>query len=132
MTAPVVVQPDIEAHVWAQLKHLPGITSFTYAATQLDRAGWIMAHFVQVDARLKRRGPARASAEAARQIMTGLGDVPWADGCVCYVQPVEGPFWLPDEDGWPRYTARYEVRVHPPRQPGAITPAPVAASPEGT
>ena len=130
MTSPVVVQPDLDAHVWSQLKDIPGVTAFTYAATQQDRAGWIMAHFVQVDARLKRRGPARAAAERVRQVMTALGDVPWADGVVCYVQPVEGPFWLPDPDGFPRYVARYEVRVHPTR-PGAIPPATPAASTEG-
>lgn len=115
MTVPLVEQPDIEAHVWAQLADLKGVTSFAYAATQLDRLGWIMATFVQVDARHADKARARALAERVRQMIVGLADVPWPSGCVCYAQPVEGPFWLPDDDGGPRYVARYEIRAHPPR-----------------
>jgi hypothetical protein len=118
---PVVAQPDLEAFVWSQIGGLKGVTSFAYAATQLDPAGWIMAHFVQVDARHADKKRARDLAERVRQIITGLADDPWAEGVVCYVMPVEGPFWLPDEDGGPRYTARYEIRVHPPRR--ATVPA---------
>jgi hypothetical protein len=115
MTVPVVVQPDLEAHVWAQLRDLKGVTSFGYAAIQQDSLGWIMAHFVQVDARHKTKQAARDLAEQVRQILVALPGVPWSDGAVCYAQPVEGPAWLPDDDGSPRYTARYEIRVHPPR-----------------
>jgi hypothetical protein len=113
VTAPVVVQPDLEAWVWAQLKGLGGVTSWAYAATQQDPAGWIMAHSLQVDARRKSKQAARELAEQVRQVMVGLPDQPWGQGCVCYCQPIEGPFWLPDPDGGPRYVARYEVRVHP-------------------
>lgn len=121
MTAPVVVQPDIEAHVWAQLAALKGVTMFAYAATQIDAAGWMMAHFVQVDARHKDKQATRDLAEHVRQIMVGLPDVPWSEGAVTYVQPVEGPFFQPDDDGAPRYLTRFEVRVHPPRR--ATVPA---------
>jgi hypothetical protein len=121
MTMPLIEQPDLEAHVWAQLAPLKGVTSFAYAATQLDRAGWVMAHFVQADARHADKARARDLAERVRQIIVGLADVPWPLGCVCYVQPTEGPFWLPDDDGSPRYVARYEIRVHPPRR--ATVPA---------
>ena len=114
MSAPVIEQPDAEALVYGALRELAGVDSFTYSANQIW-PGWIMAHFVQVDARAKRKEAARQLAERARQIMTALPDRPWADGTVCYVQGVEGPFWLPDPDGSPRYTARYEVRVHPRR-----------------
>jgi hypothetical protein len=116
MDAPVIVQPDLEAHVYDALKALGGVDSFAYTAVQ-RWPGWIMAHFVQVDARAKRKQAARDLAEQARQILMALPDRPWADGAVCYVDAVEGPFWLPDEDGSPRYVARYEVRVHPRRSP---------------
>jgi hypothetical protein len=119
---PVIAQPDLEAWVWANVRAVPGVTSFTYAAQQLDSRGWMMAHSVQVDARLNRKAAARASAERVRQIMTGLADVPWPDGVISYVQPIEGPFWLPDPDGRPRYCARYEVRVHPPRDQWEASP----------
>jgi hypothetical protein len=123
MSVPVIVQPDAEAWVIAQIRDLPGeVTAFTYAATQLDPAGWLFAHFVQVDARHRRKPAARDIAERARQRLVGLPAVPWPEGVVCYVQPVEGPFYLPDpEDGQPRYCARYEIRVHPARPPAALT-----------
>jgi hypothetical protein len=115
MTMPVIAVPDLEAHLWAQLGGLKGVTSFAYAAQPWDRAGWVYAQFVQVDARHKTKQAARDLAEQVRQLVMGLPEIPWAGGCVCYVQAVEGPAWLPDDDGAPRYTARYEVRVHPPR-----------------
>jgi len=125
MGAPVIEQPDLEAWVWAnirELSRLGDLTSFAYSATQLGAPGWIWAHFIQIDARHKRKEAARALAETVRQTISGLPDVPWPQGTVCYVQAVEGPFWLPDDDGQPRYTARYEIRVHP-RRSAAEAPA---------
>jgi hypothetical protein len=125
MGAPVIEQPDLEAWVWAnirELSRLGDLTSFAYSATQLGAPGWIWAHFIQIDARHKRKEAARALAETVRQTISGLPDVPWPQGTVCYVQAVEGPFWLPDDDGQPRYTARYEIRVHP-RRSAADAPA---------
>lgn len=121
MSADVIVQPDVEAHVWSVVGALKGVTSWSYAATQLDRAGWTYAHFVQIDARHADKTRARELAERVRQMIIALADVPWPLGCVTYCQPVEGPFWLPDDDGSPRYVARYEIRVHPPRR--ATVPA---------
>jgi hypothetical protein len=111
-TAPVITQPDLERWVHAQLRHLDGVTSFSYAATQFW-PGWIYAHFIQADTRASGKIRARDLAEKVRQIICALPDRTWPDGVICYVQPVEGPFWLPDDDGLPRYTARYEIRVHP-------------------
>jgi hypothetical protein len=128
MAAPVIVQPDLEAWVWAQIGDLAGVTSFAYAAVQIW-PGWIMAHSVQADARASRKTAARDQAEIVRQRICALPDVPWAEGTVCYAQPVDGPFWLPDEDGGPRYVARYEIRVHPRRDSGTIPPAARAAHP---
>jgi hypothetical protein len=124
MTSPAqIVQPDLEAWVWAHIGGLAGVTSFTYAATQLW-PGWVYAHHVQVDARAARKGAARDLAEQVRRIVLGLAEAPWPDGVVCYVQPTEGPFWLPDPDGHPRYCTRYEIRVHP----NASGVVPLAAS----
>jgi hypothetical protein len=134
--APVIVQPDLEAWVWANISDLGGLHSFEYSATQ-NWPGWIYSHFIQVDARTKRKAATRDLAEQVRQIICALPDVPWTEGVVCYVEPVEGPFWLPDPDGSPRYATRYEIRVHPHRTPGALKaarpahpPRQTAASPE--
>jgi hypothetical protein len=117
---PVIVQPDLEAWVIASTRDLPGLTVFSYAATQLDPAGWLFAHFLQIDVRRDRKPAARDIAERARQRMVALPGLGWPDGVVCYCQPIEGPFYLPDDDGQPRYVARYEVRVHPVRPPAAL------------
>lgn len=127
MTAPVIVQPDLEAFVWSVISDLSGVTSFAYAAEQIW-PGWVYAHHIQVDARSKRKTAARDTAEVVRQRITGLADVPWTEGTVCYCQPVEGPFWLPDPDGLPRYVARYEIRVHPRRDSAAHSTRHPAAS----
>lgn len=123
MTAPVIGQPDIEAWVWDNISHLRGVTSFTYTATT-GWPHWLYAHFLQIDCRAGRKARARDLAEQVRQIICALPDVPWPEGTVAYAQPVEGPFWLPDDDGCPRYCARYEIRVHPRR-------ATVTAPPDG-
>lgn len=125
MSAPVIVQPDLEAWVWENIRDLPGVTSFAYAAAQMW-PGWVYAHSVQVDARSSRKQACRDVAETVRQRICALPDVPWPDGTISYVQPVEGPAWLPDDDGGPRYMARYEIRVHPRRDGGAVLAAPVA------
>jgi hypothetical protein len=120
--APVIVQPDLEKWVWANVRDLGGITAFSYAAFQ-QWPGWVYSWSIQIDARAARKDAARDLAERARQIITGLPDVPWPEGVVCYVQPVEGPFWLPDPDGSPRYVMRVEIRVHPPRGAAVLAPA---------
>lgn len=112
-TFPVTTQPDLEAFVWSAVSAIDGVTSFTVAAVH-DWIGWAVAYTLQIDARGSTKSQARDRAERARQTITGLPALNWADGTVTYVQPVEGPFWFPDaDDGTPRYTARYEIRCHP-------------------
>lgn len=109
----LIVQPDVEAFVWARLKLLgPGVTSFSFTALE-DFPGWQWRYGIQVDCRAKRKAAARALAEQARQTMSTLDAAAWADGVITYIQATEGPFWLPDDDGCPRYCTRWEIRCHP-------------------
>lgn len=122
--APVIVQPDAEAWVWLNLRHIPGVTCFQYAAGQLDPP-WVYSVSVQVDARAPRRmsggkAAARSRAETARQVICALPDQEWPGGVLAAVTAVDGPFWLPDDDGTARYCARYDLRVHPRRDSGAL------------
>jgi hypothetical protein len=119
VTHPEIAAPDTEAWAWACLRGIRGVTSFAYSATQLDPAGWLTSTFVQVDARSARRGPARDAAEQARRRILALTAADWPDGVVCLAAVIEAPFWLPDDDGQPRYVARYEIRAHPRR---TVTP----------
>jgi hypothetical protein len=108
-------QPDLEAHVWSQFAaDRAGITLWTYATTT-DWPGWQLRYGIELHTRARSKSAARDRAEAARQLMNKLPAVPWTDGVITYVTTTDGPFWLPDDDGCPRYVARYEVRCHPSR-----------------
>jgi hypothetical protein len=107
-------RPDVEALVWKTVRDLGSITSWAYTALSLPApAGWLSAVSVQVDARGNSKAATYARADRARRRVQALVEVDWPDGVVSSVEVVEGPFWNPDVDGAPRYTARYEVRVHP-------------------
>jgi hypothetical protein len=127
----IPAQPDIEAHVWAQLKDLPGVTSFTFAAIPMPLVPWQVAYSIQVDARADTKAAARERAEAARVIVWGLANALWDEGVITYVQITEGPFWNPDDDGSPHYVIRAEVRARPARNTEITAPvspvAPMAA-----
>jgi hypothetical protein len=126
MTAqPVIAQPDLEAWLWSNLSDLTGVSSFAYSAAQVDQTGWLYEHSVQVDCRAARKGAAWQLAETARQRVLALALLPWPEGTITYVQAAEGPFWLPDVDGGPRYCTRWTIRVHPARtswEPATVTP----------
>ncbi|HEX4399679.1 MAG TPA: hypothetical protein VH136_18715 [Trebonia sp.] len=133
MSYPVTAQPDLEKFVVECLVPLPGVTCFAYSSAQLDLAGWLWSYMIQVDARAGRKAAARDLAESARQVMAGLTSAPpWDAGTVNYVRAEAGAFWNPDPDGGPRYTARYEVRVHPSRdawRPATPNPRRATATP---
>jgi Bacteriophage minor capsid protein len=115
LAPPVPAQPDVEAWVWANVRHLPGVTSFAFSGIT-DWPGWQTRTGIQVDCRASRKKAARDLAEQVRQIVLGLPDVAWDAGQITYVSVADGPVWLPDDsDGTPRYTTRFELRVHPPR-----------------
>jgi hypothetical protein len=118
MADTIAVQPDLEARVWDQIKDLPGVTSWSYTVLS-DFPTWQRRFGLQVDVRASSKTAACARAETVRQRMAQLAGDPWSAGVVSYVQPTDGPFWLPDADGCPRYVTRYEVRCHP----AALVPA---------
>jgi hypothetical protein len=114
MSTPLVVQPDLERFVWSAIQDR-GVTSFTFALTH-DWPWWHVRYGIQVDCRAGSKSAARQKAENVRRQICALADAPWDEGVITYVQPTEGPWWLPDDDGCPRYTARYEIRCHPRRE----------------
>jgi hypothetical protein len=127
---PVIAQPDLEAWAWANLQHLAGVTSFAYSATG-QWPDWVFGYGLQVDARAARKDAARALGETVRQILAGLAAVAWPEGVICYAQITEGPFWLPDPDGAPRYVQRWDIRVHPRRDNWQGSAAPPAGAGAG-
>jgi hypothetical protein len=121
-------QPDLEAWLWANVKHLPGVTSFCYTAQPMPLVPWTVTYSCQVDSRAKTKQLAWQRAEQARQIIWGLATEPWPDGVVCYVQVTEGPFWLPDQDDQPRYVLRADIGAHPNRSEQPPGPGAEAAA----
>lgn len=104
--------PPVEAHVWDQIKTLPGVTCFTVDQQESPsflRRVWTF----QVDTRGATRQAAGEVAEQARRAVLALPSVAWNDGVVIGTAVVSGHSWLPDENGAPRYVARYEVVVRP-------------------
>jgi hypothetical protein len=104
---------------------------FAIAAVPMELVPWQVAYTLQVDARAGGKAEAWKRAEAARVVLWGLAGRPWADGVVTYVQVVEGPAWLPDDDGQPRYMLRVDIRVHPARRPAGPVPLVGAGDPGG-
>jgi hypothetical protein len=106
-------RPDMELLVWQTVQSLGGVTSWSYSVIEHDPPGWLSTTYVQVDCRAGSRHDASRRADAARQAICAL---PWGSsplGRVCRVVVEEGPFWLPDPDGAPRYVARYALTAHP-------------------
>lgn len=113
MSWPVPANPDLEAHLWAQLKALDGVTMQAIAATPADGLPWLVRYTVQVDARHGSKAEAWRRAEDARRVLWAIAAAPWDEGSITYVQLVEGPAWLPDDDGQPRYMMRADIGARP-------------------
>lgn len=112
-------RPDVEALVWDTIKALArnkDITSWAYAANDpRTPAGWLSITSVQVDVRARYKQAAAAKADTVRRLLLGLPHQPWDGGVIARVNIVEGPFYLADVDGRPRYTLRCDVFAHPHR-----------------
>jgi hypothetical protein len=108
-------RPDVEQLVWATVRDLGGVVTWAYTSGDLMRtpAGWLTAVSVQVDVRARSKHVAFTRADAARQLVCGLAGTSFEGGVIATVENVEGPFWLPDPDGAPRYVARYTLTAHP-------------------
>lgn len=112
--------PDVEALAVETLEPLnppksKSVTVWCYAVTDYDQPspGWLLGVYLQVDVRARTKEAAWGRADEARRLMLALVDLSWPAGVISRVDAIEGPFWLADPDGAPRYVARYEVRVHP-------------------
>ena len=106
-------RPDVDALVHDTVKDFGGVTNWVYAANDVGLRGWLIASSVQVDVRASSRAAAWQRAEAVRRTLCDLPSVPWDGGVVTRVNVLEGPQWLPDPDGAPRFVARYEFIAHP-------------------
>jgi hypothetical protein len=106
-------RPDVEALVHAVVQPYGGVVSWATTAEDRDLPGWLAAVTVQVDVKAGRKAECFRKADLIRRAVCALPWADWPDGVVARVDTTEGPFWLPDSDGAPRYVARYVVVVHP-------------------
>lgn len=106
-------RPDIERHVWLAIRALGNVITWNYGDSEVDPHGWATMTQLQVDCRGPNRNRAWQMADQARRIIKKLPWAEWDEGVVCSVDCVDGPRWLPDENGGPRYIARFSIAYHP-------------------
>ena len=104
--------PDVEAVAFALLKPLGGVTLWTYDV-QESTYGWLTTHAIQVDVRASDKKRCHDRAWTARASLLDLAGSAVEGGYCVDVSVVSGPSWLPDENGAPRYVARYALTVRP-------------------
>ena len=116
-------RPDVEQLVYQTVKPLGGVITWAYGAGEGPFDGWQTTLNIQVDVRAHRKSAALARADACRRALCALPWVEWPDGVIVRVDVTEGPYWLPDANGAPRYVARYAVMAHPrPASRNGVTP----------
>ena len=106
--------PDVEANLVETIKAagFTGVRVFTVDVTT-GYPHWVTDQIVQVDCRASDKQKAYAKAWAV--LSTILTPTTWRDGVLSHVAVASGPSWQPDENGAPRYVARYILTVHPAR-----------------
>jgi hypothetical protein len=106
-------RPDIEYYVWQSIRELGNVVCWTLSAGEIDPHGWATMTNIQVDASGFNRARASTLADQCRRTIKALQFQPWSDGVVCSVDCTDGPIWQPDQNGQPRYIARYSIVTHP-------------------
>lgn len=115
-------RPDIERAVYEILKPLGGVQVWAYALVDLGPSGFPCAASMQVDIRASSKALAWQRADAARRAVCTLPLARWPEGVVSRADVIDGPFWFPDNNGAPRYVARYRVVFRPRWRPREVTP----------
>lgn len=124
-------RPDIEHFVWRLISRLSkaNIILWTYGISEVDRQpGWAISTFLQVDTRGPNRERALVLADESRRLIKALPWIYWDGGIVAAVDLLDGPRWEPDQDGMPRYVARYSIVTHPHQRRSPATPQPRTAA----
>ena len=103
---------DAEAWAYSLLAPLGGVSlwSFDAGTTYPFR---VQRTSIQVDVRASSKKRARDRADAALQLLLDPSNHSANNGVVTGVDVIGGPFWLPDENGAPRYVLRVNVSAHP-------------------
>lgn len=103
---------DAEAWAFALLKDLGGISvwAFDSGTTWPFR---VETTSLQVDVRASGKQRARDRAYEARGRLFDPANHTPDGGVIAAVDVVTGPFWLPDDNGAPRYVLRVTVASHP-------------------
>ena len=115
-------RPDVEQLVYQTVKPLGGVITWAYTAGEASPDGWLFTLSIQVDVRAHRKSAALARADACRRAVCALPWAEWPGGVIARVDVTEGPFWLPDENGAPRYVSRFAVMAHPRPRGREVTP----------
>lgn len=103
---------DAEAWAFGLLRDLGGISVWSYDSGTT----WpyrLETTSLQVDVRASSKQRARDRAYEARGRLFDTTNHALEGGVVAAVEVVTGPYWLPDDNGAPRYVLRVTVATHP-------------------
>lgn len=119
-----VPRPDVEFLVWQTVSPMGGVVSFAFASSDGQPPGWLFTVEVQVDCRASSRKEASDRADMARRAVCALPWAGWPDGVINAVVVTDGPLWMPDPDGAPRYVVRFAITGHPNRSAAELRGTP--------
>jgi hypothetical protein len=113
---PALLRPraDIGFVVFQPIRnYAKDVRVYEYGAAEGDPGSWIALSSLQVDCGgVNREAAWRLADRCRRRIKAAVWD-DFPDVVVTNVVCTDGPRWLPDENGGPRYIARYTVGHHP-------------------
>jgi hypothetical protein len=99
--------------MWTTVRGLGNVICYLYSASEGDPAAVITLSYVQVDCRAATRPRAYQLADQVRRRLKAMVWEQFPEVIISAVDCTDGPRWLPDGDGAPRYIARYTVGHHP-------------------
>jgi hypothetical protein len=101
------------------VRPLGGTVTWAYAAADggAGPRGWRSVTDIQVDVRAASKRAAYTRADEVRRAVCSMPwTVPRSRGVVSNAVTTDGPHWVPDGVGHPRYVVRFALTVHPARR----------------
>jgi hypothetical protein len=104
--------PDAEWLVREAIRGIGGTVTWAFAVTDGQPRGWVQTSDIQVDVRAASK---RAAYQRADQVRRAVASMPGTSPGVADALVTDGPLWVPDGPGQPRYVVRFALTVHPAR-----------------
>jgi hypothetical protein len=112
---PVLRHPraDVAYYALQQIRDLGSVICWEYNADEGDPSAVLTTTYIQVDCRAANRARAYQVADQVRRTLKAFPWHDWNEAIFSEVESLDGPRWMPDENGAPRFVARYAIHHHP-------------------